>query len=221
MNNIEKEIVKYFEETEVPELPAEELNKLKQKLANQPVQKPLKHNRITIFRRITAVACAICLLLVGVIPTIAYFYKDEPIIYYGNNEATRVDLSVETTQEIISANYPKYNFMFDDFSFNLITGYYVPNDNTKLLAIEIKAHDLELEIELEINLVVSKQFVFSQQEKYIKDIECNKTNPEYDLYYKETNSLINKNTKAYFIYSNYELYVSYNKINDTLFNKFA
>lgn len=213
--NIEEEIIEYFDNQEFPEL------KNKDALL-KAVEMNKERRKIVISKRLTTVACSLCLLLLTLLPIIALTYKEPsapPPIYYGETEATRVDLSLEQTQTFITTYYPQYNFIFDDYTFDNFIGYYIPNTEN-LLALQILCNDKMLPfITLEINLIVSEQFIFNEHEAYIVDSEFIQTN-EYSLNKVKPKNNFEDFLKAYISYSNYKIYLNFNIYDELLLDKF-
>ena len=109
---IAKEFQQAFEDVDVPELPQEKLNELRKAVEkNKPVRK-----RIVMWRSITAIASAMCMIALIIIPTVIMLNKNDnppaPPVYYGKDEATKVIHTIEETENIITANFPKYNFIY-------------------------------------------------------------------------------------------------------------
>lgn len=221
MNKIDEEIKQYFAEQEVVQLPEHEHERLR-----KLVRLNEKRTNYSVFKRVTLVACSICLLLLAIIPTIVLLYDEEtppPTLYYGVADATRVELNEQEARDIISSGYAKYEFIFDEFSFNSAVAYYSPDEADKLLSLKIKVDEIVEEnmscTSIEINLVASQQFIFSNKDAYLTDSEYS-TTEDYELYKSVTNTPLKKYIKGYFIYPNYELYLALDKINEEVFNKF-
>jgi len=213
--NIEEEIIEYFDNQEVPEL------KNKDALL-KAVEMNKERRKIVISKRLTTVACSLCLLLLTILPIIALTYKEPsapPLIYYGETEANRVDLSLEQTRTYININYPQYNFIFDEYTCNEMIGYYEPNTEN-LLALHILTNHSALSfITLEVNLIVSEQFIFKEHEAYIVDSEFIQTN-EYSLNKVKPNNNFEDFLKAYISYSNHKIYLNFNIYDELLLDKF-
>lgn len=208
--NLENEIVEYFDNQEIPEL------KNKEKLL-QAVKMNKERKIIVISKRLTTIACSICLLVLAILPIIALTYKEppaeEPPIYYGVDEATRIDLTLEQTQTYINANYPQYNFIFDDYYCNEIIGYYEPNTEN-LLEVYILCNDKVLPfITLEINLIISNQFIFNEHDTYIDNAEIVETN-NYTLYKILKSTKNSEFLTAYIQHTSHKLYLNF-KVDDS------
>ena len=214
-NNLENEIIEYFDNQEVPEL------KNKDSLL-KAVELNKERKKIVISKRLTTIACSLCLILLTILPIIALTYKEPsapPPIYYGVDEATRINLSLEQTQTYISTNYPQYNFVFDDYSCNRMVGYYEPNTEN-LLALQIMGNDKVLPfISIEINLIVSEQFIFNEHDSYIDDSEFIETN-EYSMNKIIKQTQFKEYLSAYISYPNYKIYLNFNIADENLLNKF-
>ena len=220
MKKIEKKIEQYFEDKEIPELSIQEQDKLR-----NLVKANKRNNKTQIFKRVAIYASAFCLVLLMLIPTIMLINKKEtpnkptPTVYYGKDEATKKDLTIEETQEVISNSYAKYNFIFTELSFLSSVGYYIPN-NDSLLAIQIKANEIESPYTvIEIHLIISKQFIFDKHDEYLKDSSYTQ-NSNYKLYKKSYQDSFSENMQGYIIFDTHQLYISLNMINESLFNKF-
>lgn len=213
--SLEEEIIEYFDNQEVPEL------KNKDALL-KAVEMNKERKKITIGKRITTIACSFCLLLLTIIPVIALTYKEPsapPPIYYGVDEATRIDLSLEQTQTYINTNYPQYSFIFDDYTFDELVGYYEPNTEN-LLALKIVGSDNVLPfILLEMNLIVSNQFIFNEHDSYILDSEFVQTN-EYSMNKIIKQTQFKEYLKAYVSYQTHKIYLNFNIVDENLLNKF-
>lgn len=222
MKSFEEDLKEYYENKRVVEISPQKMEQLR---ALTELNK--ENRKINIFRKVTAFASAFCMLLLIIIPTVVFLSKKDtpptelPTIYYGDAEAIKKPLEDSEVQAIISSDYPKYNFIFDEFTFTDKVGFYVPNED-KLLAIQLKAKEKNAPYtEIEINLVISNQFIFNEKEGYTKNAIISQTD-NYELHKVTNNSLINKYIKGYFKYNNYEFYLYLkNSNNDTLFNKFA
>ena len=72
---------------------------------------------------------------------------------------------------------------------------------------------------MEINLIVSNQFIFSAKYTYTNNATYSETE-YYKMYKKSTQNMLEEFLKGYIIFDNYELYLNLNLINEPLFNKF-
>jgi len=219
---LEQELEQYFEDVEVPEMSEHR----KEELRNLVAQNKLKRKRITLWRKITAVASAVCLIALIIIPTVIMLNKKDntpnpptnPPTYYGKGEATKIQHTLEETQTIINTSFPKYNFMFTDLTYISSKGFYHPEDET-LLAIQIIFNESEIPYtQVEIHIVASEQFVFDDQPLYTANAE-HTTTSEFEMY-KFYQLDIMESMRGYIIYKDHEIYINLARINDTLFNKF-
>jgi len=219
MSKIENEIEEYFEEKEIVELSLEKQNELK-----NLVKQNKKRRKISKLKRLSYITASICLVFLVTLPIINLINKpsnptNPPTIYYGDNEATKTDLQVQDAQLIISQNYPQYNFIFDEFNFVSLVGFYHPENNS-LLALQIQAQEISIPYTLiEINLIVSNQFIFSAKDTYTNNATYSETE-DYKMYKKSTQNMLEEFLKGYIIFDNYELYLNFNLINEPLFNEF-
>jgi len=223
---LNQDLEQYFLSVEVPELNNIKIESLKNHVSeNKPIRK-----RITLWRKITAIASAICLIALIIIPTSVMLGKNdnsqnptntppEPPIYYGKAEATKIPHSLEETQEIINANFSKYNFMFTDLTYVSSMGYYNPTNNN-LLAIRLVFNESEIPYsQVEIHLVSSELFVLENEIIYTELAEFTQTK-EYKMYKKINPDPFNEFLRGYIIYENHEIYINLARINEALFNKF-
>lgn len=217
---IAKEFQQAFEDVDVPELPQEKLNELRKAVEkNKPVRK-----RIVMWRSITAIASAMCLIALIIIPTVLMLNKNDnpptqPPIYYGRDEATKVVHTLEETENIIATNFPKYNFIFEDLNNISTIGYYNPTNN-QLLSIEIQGNEIAVPFtSVEINIIANEYFTFDDDFNYTTNAEHTITN-NYEIYKKTDGDIFNQEMYGYIIFENHELYLHLNQINETLFDKF-
>ena len=217
---IAKEFQQAFEDVDVPELPQEKLNELRKAVEkNKPVRK-----RIVMWRSITAIASAMCLIALIIRPTVLMLNKNDnpptqPPIYYGRDEATKIVHTLEETENIIATNFPKYNFIFDELNISLSTGYYNPTNN-QLLSLEIKGNEIAIPYtNVEINIIANEYFTFDENVLYTDNAEHTITN-NYELYKKVQEDTFVQNMYGYIIFENHEIYIHFDVINETLFDKF-
>lgn len=217
---IAKEFQQAFADVDIPDLPQERLNELRTAVAeNKP-----KKKRIVLWRRITAFASAMCLIALIIIPTVIMLNKNDnpptqPPVYYGKAEATKIVHTLEETQQIINTNFPKYNFIFNEFNITLSTGYYNPNNN-QLLSLEIKGNEISIPFtNIEFNLIANQYFTFDDKVLYTDNAEHIITN-ENEIYKTIVDDFFSQETYGYIIFENHEIYVHLDQINDTLFDKF-
>lgn len=219
---LSKELENYYNDIEVPELSDEKKAEF-HKLIEQ--NKP-KRKKITLLRRITAVASAMCLIALIIIPTVIMLNKSDnsenppapPPIYYGKAEAIKMTHDLVQTQEIINTNFSKYNFMFTDLTFISAKGFYHPENNT-LLAIQINFSEKEIPLQVEVHLIISEFFTFDNQTNYTKNAEHTITDT-YEMYRISKQDDFTEYQRGYIIYEDHEIYISLARINEELFNKF-
>ena len=215
----EQDLEQYFDSIEIPKLSEERKKELRKKVeANKPIRK-----RITLWRRITAIASAMCLIAIIIVPTVILLNKKDnptpPPEYYGKAEATKIRHTLEETQDIISINFPKYNFIFEDLNYLASVGYYNPTNN-ELLSLEIQMEEKAAPFtSIEMNIVASEQFTFENTLLYTNDAECTITS-ECKIYKKVHQETFSEVMYGYIIFENHELYLNLNIINESLFNKF-
>lgn len=215
---LSQELEHYYKSIEVPELSDEK----KEELRNLVAQNKPKRKRITLWRRITAVASAMCLIALIIIPTVIMLNKNDnpqnPPTYYGKAEALKTPHTLEETQNIVNTNFSKYNFMFTDLTFVSSKGFYHPENNS-LLALQIYFNESEIPYaQVEIHLIASEQFVFDDQILFTANAEHTITT-EYEMYKLYQLDLI-ETMRGYIIYEDHEIYINLARINDILFNKF-
>ncbi|MBE5741590.1 MAG: hypothetical protein E7351_03605 [Clostridiales bacterium] len=220
-----EDLKEYFDSQETVELSAQQREHLRALTRQNKSQR-----KITVWKRIFLTACSFCLLLLIVLPTVAYVYKannpdtpptNPPTIYYGDDEATKKDLTdqPDLVRSIISNGYSQYEFIFDEFDFSEVIGFYTP-DEAELLALQITASEKVAPFTLvKINLIMSEQFVFSSKADYMNDA-THTTNDTYELYKKSYSDIMSEYLYAYLKSSDYELYLNFDKVNEMLFNKF-
>jgi len=220
---LSQELQQYYENIEVPELSEAK----KEELRNLVAQNKPKRKRITLWRRITAVASAMCLIALIIIPTVIMLNKNDnpqnpptnPPTYYGDAEAIKVPHSLEKTQEIVNSNFSKYNFMFNDLTYVTATGFYHPENNS-LLALKISFNEKEIPYtSVEVNIIASEQFVFSEKLLYTANAE-HTTTEDYEMYKRYQQDIMVENMSGYIIFENHEIYINLARINEELFNKF-
>ena len=219
---LSQEVNQYFDNIEVPELSEAK----KEELRNLVAQNKPKRKRITLWKRITAVASAVCLIALIIIPTVIMLNKNDnqqnpptnPPTYYGKAEATKIHHTLQETQEIVNTNFSKYNFMFTDLTYVSSMGYYNPTNN-ELLALKIVFNESEIPYtSVEIHIVASEQFVFDDQILFTTNAEHTITT-KYEMYKLYQLDLI-ETMRGYIIFENHEIYIYLARINDELFNKF-
>lgn len=220
---LSQDLEKYYEDIEVPELSLEK----QEELRNLVKQNTPKRKRFALWQTITAVASAVCLVALIIIPTIVMLNKNDdpqnpppitPPIYFGKDEATKVELNLVETQNIVNTQFAKYNFMFTDLTYISSKGFYNP-ENNNLLAIQIIFNEKEIPYtQVEIHLVSSKQFILDEQTIYTTDAEQTIT-ATYEMYKLYQLDLI-ENMFGYIIFEDHEIYIHLARINETLFNKF-
>lgn len=219
---LSQELQQYYENIEVPELSEAK----KEELRNLVVQNKPKRKKITLWQRITAVASAVCLITLIIIPTVIMLNKNDnpqnpptnPPTYYGDAEATKIHHTLQETQELVNANFEKYNFMFTDMTYVSSTGFYHPENNS-LLALKISFNEKEIPYtSVEVNIIASEQFVFDDQILYTANAEHTITT-EYEIYKLYQLDLI-ETMRGYIIFENHEIYIHLARINETLFSKF-
>ena len=217
---IAKEFQQSFENVDIPEPSQESFNELRNAVEkNKP-----KRKKIVIWRSITAIASAMCMIALIIIPTVIMLNKNDnpptqPPIYYGKAEATKVVHTLEETENIIATNFPKYNFIFDELNITLSTGYYNPTNN-QLLSLEIKGNEIAIPYtNVEINIIANEYFTFDENVLYTDNAEHTITN-NYELYKKVQEDSFVQNMYGYIIFENHEIYIHFDVINETLFDKF-
>lgn len=220
---LSQELEQYYENVEVPELSEAK----KEELRNLVAQNKPKRKRITLWRRITAVASAMCLIALIIIPTVIMLNKNDnpqnpptnPPTYYGDGEATKIQHTLEETQNIINTQFPKYNFMFTDLTYITSTGFYHP-ENDSLLAIKISFNESEIPYtQVEVHLIASEQFAFADKILYTSNAE-HTTTEEYEIYKTYQQDIMIENLLGYIVFEDHEIYINLARINEALFNKF-
>jgi len=228
---IEQEIYEYFDNVEVPDLSLQKQDELKNMVAKNKV----KNKKLGLWKKISIFTSSLCMVMIIAITTILLLPKndnpptnpppaepppvEQPPIYYGKAEATKIQHDLAKTQEIISTQFPKYNFMFDDMNYDSSTGFYNP-ENNNLLALKISFYEKEIPImKIEIHIIASQQFIFDDQENYIKTATYTETQ-NYKLYKITYSDLFSEYQRGYIIFDNHEVYMKFDRVNESLFNKF-
>ena len=216
---IAKEFQQSFEDVDIPELSQESFNELRNAVEkNKP-----KRKKIVIWRSITAIASAMCMIALITIPTVIMLNKNDnppaPPVYYGKAEATKIIHTLEETQQIINTNFPKYNFIFEDLTNISAIGYYNPT-NSSLLALEIQGREIAIPFTyVEINIIASEYFTLDNEILYTENAEHTITNI-YEMYKKIDDDIFNQEMYGYIIFENHEIYIHLDQLNETLFDKF-
>ena len=219
---LSQELNQYFDNVEVPELSLEK----QEELRNLVAQNKPKRKKITLWQRITAVASAVCLIALIIIPTVIMLNKNDnpqnppttPPTYYGDGEATKIQHSLEETQNIVNLNFSKYNFMFNYLSYITSTGFYHP-DNNSLLALKISFSEKEIPYTaVEVNIIASEEFIFADKILYTSNAD-HTISSEYEMYKLYQYDLV-ESMRGYIIFEDHEIYINLARINDELFNKF-
>lgn len=220
---LSKDLEQYYNDIEVPELSIKKQEELK----NLVKQNKPKRKRWTLWQRITAVASAVCLVALIIIPTVIMLNKNDnpqtqppttPPIYYGKAEAIKTPHNLQETEALVNTYFQKYNFMFTDLTYISSKGFYHPENNS-LLALQIIFNEKEIPLQVEIHLIASNQFVLDNKEAYTKDAQYTKTE-NYELYKISYQDLFTEYERGYIIFQDYEIYINLARINENLFNKF-
>ena len=220
---LSQDLEQYYNSIETPELSIEKQEELKNLVAqNKP-----KRKRFALWQRITAVASAICFVALIIIPTIIMLNKNDnpqnppttPPTYYGDAEATKIQHTLSETQNLVNTNFSKYNFIFTDLTYITSTGFYNPENNT-LLALKISFNENEIPYtQIEVNLIASDQFIFSEQSIYTLNAEYSKTS-NYEMYKTSYQDPFSEYQLGYIIFEDHKIYINLARINEELFNKF-
>lgn len=220
---LSQDLQQYYDNIEVPELSESK----KEELRNLVAQNKPKRKRLSLWQKITTVASAVCLIALIIIPTVIMLNKNDnpqnppnnpPPIYYGDGEATKIELNLAETQEIVNTYFSKYNFMFTDLSYISSKGFYHPENNS-LLALQIYFNENEIPYtSVKVNIIASEQFVFEDKILYTTNAEHTITS-EYEIYKLYQNDLV-ECMRGYITFENHEIFIELARINDNLFNKF-
>lgn len=217
MKKIEDEIFEYFDEQTIPELDENANNKFKELVAKN--KNKSKANFWKRFALISAVS--VCCLLCLAIPLIALLHNPQPATtFYSDDEATKIDMTETEFDSFIQNEFPQYEFLTTDFSFQSALAFYEPNSDN-LLAVRIMATEInESFTYLRLYLVISNKFNLSAHDSYISDSTYIKTD-EYELYRKNIMDMYySEYTMAYIVFSNYKLYMNFDCVNDALLERF-
>jgi len=229
----DQDLNQYFNNKEIQVLSIKKQDELKKLVShNTP-----KIKKLSLWKKFTAAATSVCLIALIIIPTIVLLNKTDnpqnppvtppvvtppvapPPIYYGKAEATKIQHTLEETQEIINTNFPKYNFMFTDLTYVSSMGYYNPTNNS-LLAIKIAFNESTIPYtQVEIHIIASEQFVFDDKASYTDTAEYIQTE-NCKIYKTISQSPFKKSQRGYIIFENHEIYINFARINNELFNKF-
>ena len=226
---IEQEIYEYFDNVEDHDLSLQKQEELK----NMVVKNKIKNKKIGLWKKISVLTSSLCMVAIIALTTIMLMPKndnptttppaeppvEQPPIYYGKAEATKIQHDLTETQEIVSTQFPKYNFMFEDMDFEYSTGFYNP-ENNNLLALKISFKEKEIPYPIvEIHIIASEQFIFDDKDNYIDNALYTET--DTFKFYKITYSdFFTEYQRGYIIFNNHEIYIKLDRINETLFNKF-
>ncbi len=215
---LSQDLEQYYNNIEVPELSVEK----QEELRNFVAQNKPKRKRLKLWQRITAIASAVCLIALIIIPTVVILNKnDNPQnspTYYGKAEATKIQHTLKETQNIVNNQFPKYNFIFNDLTYISSKGFYHPENNS-LLAVQILFNEKEIPYtSVEIHIVASNKFTLDEQSSYTTGAEHIIT-AEYELYRLYQLDLV-ETMRGYIIYEDHEIYINLARINEELFNKF-
>lgn len=219
---LSQDLEQYYNSIEVPELSDDK----KAQLLKHIEQNTPRRKKITLWRKITAVASTVCLIALIIIPTVIMLNKNNtpknppapPPIYYGKEEALKEPHDLLKTQEIVNTCFPKYNFMFTDLIFESAKGFYASETNT-LLAIQIKFNEKEIPLQVEIHIIASEFFTFDDTTSYTTQAE-HTTTENYEMYKITYQDGFTEYQRGYIIYEDHEIYINFKRVNENLFNKF-
>ena len=107
----------YFNKDEISYLEDERYNRLKNNVAKNKTNK--NHWWKYAISSVSLIAIILCIVLPITL---------KPVQYYSYTELTRIDLTLDETQEYIEQNYPKYSFLFTDTDINFSYGLYGGED---------------------------------------------------------------------------------------------
>lgn len=212
---LDEKIRNYFE-SQIPEPDMEALARIKSKFQEQPV--PSRRFNFNLFwKSFVAAICFIAVILPCILIPVLSKSDSNNDRYYTENETQKVVLEYDYLNNYINENYSKYSFIFDDCEFVSGYGYYAEND--KLMAININMVRKDIFIDVEINLVIDKNFTYSADKNY-KD-QATITNREgHKLYYKEVENFYETTIYGLFEFKDYSLYLILSDSDSTFFNKF-
>lgn len=220
---LSQDLKQYYNDIEIPELSLEKQEELK----NLVKQNKPKRKRFALWQRITAVASAVCLIALIIIPTVIMLNKNDdpqnppvnPPTYYGDAEAIKIQHTLSETQSLVNTKFSKYNFIFNDLTYITSTGFYHPENNS-LLAIKIICNESQIPYtQVEVHIIASKLFVFAEQTIYTNNAEFTTTN-NYKMYKTNYQDPFTEYQRGYIIFEDHEIYINLARINDILFNKF-
>ena len=200
----------YFVNTPASDIKPEIYNTLRQKVMQNKKQKDEKKSFWT---RISLCASSALLLVICIAL---------PFLINNNEFYAEMDLPkhvIETTEaeSFIDENYPQYSFIFDDYDVTLCEGYY-KNNNLQLFSLSA-IYKNDNTMTLELNLVMSNRLIFSEHDDYSLNADFSQ-HENYSLYYRETTTLLTKNTYLLQIFNNYNIYLKFANAEQTLIDNF-
>lgn len=215
MEELEEQINSYFKDEEIPQLSKQEINRLENKVA----ENKKNHSHISFIRLCSLIAC---MLIILITPAIVLPLTLKPHLrYYGDYELERVELEQSYIEDVISSEFSKYNFIFDDCDMQSMYGYFTPDKNKKLLALDISFIKNSIPYtKCDFCLVIENNFKYSHHGEYIKNSEVI-IKDEYTLYKKVVENILDTDIIALFEYDNYSLYLTLNRKDNNFFEKFC
>ena len=148
---------------------------------------------------------------------IPYWTKDkdpepEIIRYYGDDNTVQITLTEDFVKKYINTNLPNYNFIFEDCSVSDILGIYDEETSQELLALTFKANKLNTPVMIEINIVLNKNYTYSEHNNFILNATTEKIDNK-TIYSKQIS--VGIYTKYYYLFERptYNTYLILN-IND-------
>ncbi len=216
MKKIEDEIFEYFDEQTIPELDENANNKFKELVAKN--KNKSKANFWKRFALISAVS--VCCLLCLAIPLIALLHNPQPATtFYSDDEATKIDMTETEFDSFIQNEFPQYEFLTTDFSFQSALAFYEPNSDNLLAVRLIADENVQPYTNIQIYLVISNKFTLSNENTYT-DNSTYKETDKYKLYNKTEYNVYTENMLSYVIFPSYKLYIQFNCSNYTLLEQF-
>ena len=196
----------YFNKDEISYLEDERYNRLKNNVTKNKINK--KHWWKYAISSASLIAIILCIVLPITL---------KPVQYYSYTELTRIDLTLDETQEYIEQNYPKYSFLFTDTDINFSYGLYGGKD-IYILNVSGTKKDIPFTY-FDISLVINQSVDYPEKSFYITDAEII-SNDDYTYYKKIRLDFSDNVLYALLDYKDFDLYIYLGVDDEEFLNKF-
>lgn len=207
----DKQITEYFSKSNIPPINEKTIERLKKKTEN------LKPSSLSsAFKRIAIATTCFAIIFISVLIPIL---NNKNPVYYSDIKTNEQSLSLENAQELISQNYSKYTFIFEDFTILKIRGVY-SNDENKLLGVRIEGEKNDIPFStLNFCLAINKNYIPTEREDYLFESE-REDKGEYILHKKEKSDLLDTILYGVMDYKTYTLYIRITAEDYEMYNNF-